>query len=472
MKKFIFISILSICCIILIKPNSYDAYSLEHEHITIYLKSPTYSALFKQQMKNKNIKISYSIDELGLFQIESTIETIEYISEQQNYIDSFNKSLSVKLASNITPRINFNNLANSKSLLSAIPKNLWSLQWDMKQTTNDGLSYDITKGNKEIVVGIIDSGILESHPDLQPNIIPSENFVPEGGYKGNELEESGNANRSVDILGHGTLVAGQIAANGRMMGVAPNVGIKSYRVFGSTSAESIWIIKAIIEAAKDDVDVINLSVGEYLIQGNIKYADGSVETDQIAEIKAYKKALNIAHKMGSVVVASVGNDSLNMNDKELTREFWEEDLKEDAISFQGKLLDIPAQLPHVVTVSSANPQNNLSSFSNFGKNYVDIASYGGDVTLLDKYGEERYWSEKWFEKELILSTSADGTYTYNIGTSLSAPKVSGTIALIISKYKLHDKPNSAVNKLYKNGTLQSNKSFFGNGILNSYKALK
>ena len=89
----------------------------------------------------------------------------------------------------------------------------------------------------------------------------SKNLVPKGGFRGKEIEETGELNLLTDKLGHGTHVAGQIAANGNLKGIAPGIGIKSYRVFGEQNADSLWIIKAIIEAAKDDVDVINISLG-------------------------------------------------------------------------------------------------------------------------------------------------------------------------------------------------------------------
>lgn len=124
-----------------------------------------------------------------------------------------------------------------------------------------------------------------------------------------------------DKTGHGTFVAGQIAANGKLKGVAPQVGIKSYRVIGSNKSESIWIIKGIIEAAKDQVDVLNISLGEYLVQGSIKNKDGSITSNK-AEIKAYKKAINFAKKNGIIVVASSGNDSLNLDNKKKVQDYW------------------------------------------------------------------------------------------------------------------------------------------------------
>lgn len=132
----------------------------------------------------------------------------------------------------------------------------------MKQVTNNGESYKLFSGTKNVTVGIIDSGLDINHLDLKDNVVQgSKNLVPKGGFRGKEIEETGELNLLTDKLGHGTHVAGQIAANGNLKGIAPGIGIKSYRVFGEQNADSLWIIKAIIEAAKDDVDVINISLG-------------------------------------------------------------------------------------------------------------------------------------------------------------------------------------------------------------------
>ncbi|PGZ12311.1 peptidase S8, partial [Bacillus thuringiensis] len=110
------------------------------------------------------------------------------------------------------------------------------------------------------------------------------------------------------------------AANGKIKGVAPNVGIKSYRVFGERTAESLWIIKGIIEAAKDDVDVINISLGDYLIDG-MAFLENQPTKNDIAEIKAFKEAIEFAEKQGSVVVAAAGNNSLDVNNKKQMYQF-------------------------------------------------------------------------------------------------------------------------------------------------------
>lgn len=343
----------------------------------------------------------------------------------------------------------------------------------MQNVTSNGSSYNLFNGSKQVTVGIIDSGITPTHNDLKSNIVPgSKNLVPPNVFRGTEPNETGNINEIQDLTGHGTHVAGQIAANGYMKGVAPEIGIKSYRVFGSKSADSVWVVKAIIEAANDDVDVINLSLGSYLIRGKT-FSNGESSKKELAEIKAYQKAINYAQKKGTVVVAAVGNDALNLKNKDEMNEFIQKKLDKDQITFKGKVFDVPASLPGVVTVSSTGPTGSKSVFSNYGHGVVDISAPGGDYKYLQEFGAESWISDGWFQKEQILSTAPNGAYFYSSGTSIAAPKVSGTIALIIDKYHYKNKPSKSIQHLYKYGVTKSklNHDEFGHGVLNTLRAI-
>lgn len=413
------------------------------QYYTIIVEKRTDFSKFLQEVTHLGIEVVYQVEEIGLFQVKGSPEKIALL-RKENYIDNANPSIRA-----VSQEI------ASDSVNLSLPS-LWDSQWDMKEVTQNGESYNIYNGSKNVTVGIIDSGITPSHHDLKNNIIPgSKNLVPKGGFRGEEPNETGNPTQIQDLTGHGTHVAGQIAANGYIKGVAPNIGIKSYRVFGSSSSDSIWVVKAIIEAANDDVDVINLSLGSYLIKGKTFSNDGT-STEELAEIKAYKKAVKYAQNKGTVVVAAVGNDSLNISDKKAMNTFIEEKLKKDGITFKGKVLDIPATLPGVVTVASTGPSNQLSTFSNYGKNFVDISAPGGDYRYLQKFGVEKWVQDGWLQKEQILSTAPNGAYFYSSGTSIATPKVSGTLALIIDKYNYKDEPQKAIHHLYNYGTQTEN----------------
>ncbi|MGG0257012.1 S8 family serine peptidase [Bacillus toyonensis] len=120
-------------------------------------------------------------------------------------------------------------------------------------TCGDSYSYaEMTKSLKPsftgqgVKVAVIDSGIDSTHPDLKKNYLKGYDFVDDD-------------NNPEDTVGHGTHVAGIIAANGTMKGVAPDTSILAYRI--SPEASSEMIIKAINRAIEDGAHIINLSLG-------------------------------------------------------------------------------------------------------------------------------------------------------------------------------------------------------------------
>ncbi|MEH6891860.1 S8 family serine peptidase [Bacillus sp. JJ864] len=446
-----------IALLFIIPINFVNASDNKIDYYTILLKNKNDYENFKKTINKNDVEIIYSVEEVGMMQVKTNEDTIKKLGFS-SFVKSYGKSIrTVKNNLNSNP-LNNDTIQNS--------------QWDMKKITNNGESYKIFSGTKNVSVGIIDTGLDIHHPDLKENIVNgSKNLVPIGGFRGQELNENGDINYLNDLSGHGTYTAGQIAANGKLKGVAPGIGIKAYKVFGQQSAESIWVIKAIIEASKDDVDVINLSLGDYLLNGNYSSNNKIISTD-IPEIEGYQRAINFAIKSGSVVVAAAGNDGLDVKDKIKLNNFFKSYLELNGlekINFTGEIYDIPASLSGVVTVSSTGPTNELSIFSNYGKNFVDIVAPGGDFRLLNKYGSEFWSKNKLYEKEQILTTAPNGDYIYQSGNSLAAPKVSGTLALIIDKNHFKNKPNKAINFLYNYGVDKN--SNFGHGTLNVYKAV-
>ncbi|MDM8328675.1 S8 family serine peptidase, partial [Staphylococcus felis] len=146
-------------------------------------------------------------------------------------------------------------------------ENLFNRQWDMKKVTNNGKSYALENKIKTAKVAVVDSGINANHKDLT-SINKMINEVPKDGYRGSEKNETGEKKYIKDKLNHGTLVAGQIGASGRLKGINPGVEMNIYRVFGSKKSDILWISKGIIDAANDNNDVINVSLGNYMIKQN------------------------------------------------------------------------------------------------------------------------------------------------------------------------------------------------------------
>jgi len=135
-------------------------------------------------------------------------------------------------------------------------------------------------------IGIIDTGIDYTHPDLGGGRFPNSKVV--GGY--DFADEDTNP---MDTQGHGTHVAGIAAADGKVKGVAPKARLYAYKVFsnyGGGAADSA-IIEAIDRAVRDRCTVINMSFG---------LTGGTADTPET-------EAINNAVKAGVVVVAATGN---------------------------------------------------------------------------------------------------------------------------------------------------------------------
>jgi minor extracellular serine protease Vpr len=153
-----------------------------------------------------------------------------------------------------------------------------------KSTKHVGVQHPQDFGfyGRGIKVAVIDTGVDYTHPDIF-------GFGPDGKVIGG-FDFIENDNSPQDTNGHGTEVAGIIAANGKLKGMAPEAKILAYRVSDTgDSVSSDLIVKAILRAIEDDADIINLSLG--VNRTNDKIED----------------AINQAVESGIVVVAAAGN---------------------------------------------------------------------------------------------------------------------------------------------------------------------
>ncbi|MCU4969222.1 S8 family peptidase [Bacillus toyonensis] len=433
-KKYI-LCIVSFLLVLSFLPSNIKAE--EKEYYSILIKENMDFDVVLSKLRSENQKVIYSIPEVKMLQVEGERDKIISAIDSNN-IDEINPSTGA--FKTYTPNINDEKVIN--------PDSIWEQQWDMKRITHNGESYKLHKPSGKVSVAVIDSGNPEDHPDFQKtSSLKSKNLVPKGGYKGEEPSETGDINQLTDITGHGTSVLSQINANGLMKGVAPDMPVNMYRVFGSSSAEAIWIVKGIIEATKDENDIINISAGSYMLKTG-KYSDGSENNS--AEIKAYRKAIDYANKKGSIVVSAIGNDSVNINKNSELLNVLNNRLKDEGKFAKGIVQDIPSQLPHVISVASTGPNQTVASFSNYGRNAIDFTAPGGDIELLNTHGPEKWMEDELFKKEIILVAHPQGGYYFNYGNSLAAPKVSAALALIIDKYGYKKNPNKAIQHLKRN----------------------
>jgi len=236
------------------------------------------------------------------------------------------------------------------------------------------------KAGRGIKVAVVDTGIAE-HPDL--DIDGGENTVV-----GEDKSEFGDNGK-----GHGTHVAGIIAARGRppagVRGLSPAVTLRSYRVFGqdSDSATNYAITKAIDRAVEDGCDLINLSLGG-------GPADEAIES-----------AIQYARSQGSLVIAAAGND------RRQPVSFPASYSLALAVSAMGRKGTFPSgttQTGEVASPYGTDKKNFVAAFSNVGPE-VDLTAPG--VGIISTY---------------------PGGHAVLDGTSMSCPAAVGAAAAFLS----------------------------------------
>lgn len=479
MKKLVF-KLLAVSLLVIglsIASFSSNTFAKDNSAYLIVFKDNEIPNDAKKFLNNKypNLKTT-PISEIGTIKLEKTDgdmqiqalkelrkgfkDKIKYISKE-NKLD-IPKCVQYKKDEILTTSSNFGNkktLISKNSVTNDIQDGELSkiLGWDIEKITDQGKSYAKQPGNHSIKIALVDSGIDFNHPDLKNNILSKgKSFVP-------------NVDNTEDHMGHGTMTAGSIAANGKMFGVGPELGIIPYKVMDNwvDGAESAWVIQAIITAANDNVDIINLSLGTY--KSLSKEEDSAI-------VEGYSRALKYAHKKGSIVVASAGNEGYDTsNPINLAKQ----------MGLEGdKQIHLPGSASsYLINVSATNKNDKLSSYSNYGG--ITVAAPGGD------YGEA--WETNGIDpSELVLVAYPTNLpqpyisqvlnlpqgYTLSAGTSLAAPKVSGAIGVLLAESKEKGYHNFSINKVEKILRKSSvdlgdkgNDSRFGYGRLDLNKAI-
>ncbi|WP_081913685.1 S8 family serine peptidase [Glycomyces sp. NRRL B-16210] len=167
-------------------------------------------------------------------------------------------------------------------------------------TTRASGAHDRGITGEGVKVGVIDTGIDYTHPDLGGCFGPGCRVVAGTDFVGDEFDSDDPDHAEpvpdedpTDCGGHGTHVAGIVGASGEVTGVAPDVTFGAYKVFGCEGSTSAEVILQALEAALDDgMDIVNLSLGQSFQWPGYPTA----------------KAADRLTEEGVVVVASMGND--------------------------------------------------------------------------------------------------------------------------------------------------------------------
>ena len=354
---------------------------------------------------------------------------------------------------------------------------LAGLQWDMRMidATPEG-SYDEQKGRRDVLVGIIDTGIDGSHPDIARNFNRklSRNFTVDIPLIDDPCEEepdqSCNDPADVDENGHGTHVAGTIAApiNGiGMAGVAPNVTLVNLRA-GQDSGYFFLseTVDALTYAADNGIDVVNMSffIDPWLYNCRDHPEDSAAEQqEQATIIDATQRALDYARSHGVTLIAALGNEHQDLG-AELKLDEISPDFPpgaEKARTVTNDCLDMPTEGDGVISVSSVGPSGKKSDFSNHGLEQNDVSAPGGwfrdfigtpqnrvpeneilgpyPTNVALEFGEVDPVTGASLSPFVIAectSPSIDDCAYYQLiqGTSMAAPHAVGVAALIVSEY--------------------------------------
>ncbi|WP_158438296.1 S8 family peptidase [Natranaerobius thermophilus] len=314
-------------------------------------------------------------------------------------------------------------------------------QWDIKRVTQNEKAWDITRGDDSVTVGVIDTGIDADHPDLKENL----------EFATVHYEDAEEEDAYVDPNGHGTHVAGSIAADGEVKGVGPDLGLASFRVMNDEGViPSVATADAIATAADKGVDVVNISLG----------ALRDITDEESRELyHMTRRVVEYADDQGMIMAVSAGNDS-----RDLRKPMGEFD---DEIDFDetGPLFDVYSYFPDTIAVSASDIQDNLASYSNYGQARVDLGAPGGDFNPEDPEDPTT----------LCLSTYPGEGYAWMAGTSMASPKAAAVAGLIISENPglSHDEVITQLKETAETIDHPSDsRRNFGHGLVNSYEALK
>ena len=251
-------------------------------------------------------------------------------------------------------------------------------------------AWNTTTGSRSVVVAVIDTGVDTTHPDLATNIwrnpreIPGDNRDNDGNGYVDDVHGWDFANGDADPMddnGHGTHVAGTIGAVGGngigVAGVSWQVSIMPLKFMsGSGSGTTSSAIAAINYAT-----MMRRDFGINVVATNNSWGGA-------ANSLALRSAIAAGGNAGVLFVAAAGNSA---SDNDL------------APSYPASFAD-----PSVIAVAASDRMNALAGFSSFGATSVDVVAPGAG----------------------IYSTLPGGTYGWYSGTSMAAPHVTGTVALL------------------------------------------
>ena len=310
-------------------------------------------------------------------------------------------------------------------------------------------AWDVTTGSSNVIVSVIDTGVLLNHPDFSGQLVAGYDFISvtsiaaDGDGIDSNPDDPGDSTGGRPSSFHGSHVAGTIAAatnnSTGIAGIAWASKIMPLRALGKGGGTSYDINQSILFSAglandsgstpSQKADIINMSLGG----GGFSQVDQDVITQ--------------ARNAGVIIIAAAGNENT-------------------------ATLSYPASYNGVVSVSAVGYDKSRSSYSNFGT-AIDVAAPGGETSVdlnADGYGDG------------VLSAAGDdssGTIQFNYpfyqGTSMASPHIAGVVALM--KAQKPALTADELDTLLASGEITEDRgdsgrdNIFGHGLIDAFKAV-
>jgi subtilisin family serine protease len=285
-------------------------------------------------------------------------------------------------------------------------------QWHLRQIGADKAWAAKKFGARSVKVGILDTGLDYTHPDLaglvdlslSKSFVPEDNPVIQANFPG--------AHEVADLHYHGTHVGATVSSNGiAAAGVTSNVTLVGIKVLSRTgSGNSFNTLSAIEYAADQGLDVINMSLGIAAPLSLEQYGWFNEMID---------RAMEYAFRKGVAVVVSAGNENMNLD--QLGNNF-------KAYCTATTLTCVSATGPTARTGVNG-PWTNAdakASYSNFGVEHVSVAAPGGNGVSSVTAACSKF--------SLNVPVCQTGTYVLGLnGTSMASPHAAAVAALLVER---------------------------------------
>jgi subtilisin family serine protease len=307
-------------------------------------------------------------------------------------------------------------------------------QWNMRKIRAPRAWHESNQG-QGVTLCILDSGVDPRHLELAGHF----DFGLSTSFVGSERPDR-------DFALHGTAMASIVTTNGLgIASVAPNARLCSVKVLDRNGSGTFSdVISGIMYVGSAGVQIANLSLGATL---------SANDPDVKALARALQRAVNFATNHGVLLVASSGNESVNLNNPDF--------------------IHLPSSLDHVLSVGATGPINQkrfdrLASYSNIGQTGVDVFAPGGENGLPGNVDQDLILVAcSQSNKMPGFEYCADGRHFLRLdGTSPSAAHVSGEAAVIEAELPGNQTPAELTACILKTADPLPNPALSANGRIN------